>query len=317
MNHSVKNAIEITDLNAQYDAYAKALLSNKIILAHILKETITEFKDMKAEDIVPLIEGEPYVANVSVEPGETNLVMNQAGSNITGLNGESTEPGEGKVYFDIIFYVRMQDGISQMIVNIEAQKDVPSGYDVINRAIYYSCRMISSQKERNFTNSEYNHIIPTYFIWICFNLNENCLNYLHLINTPLMGNHYWKGNLDLINIILVGLDKKLTRHAINETESDLHYLLGTLFSKKLKVQEKLELLDRRFQIQSDKKIREELDTMCNLSYGILEEGVEKGREEERKAIICEMLRDHQSYEQIRKYTNASVDEIKHIEETLK
>lgn len=40
MKNTVKDVIAVTSLNAQYDACAKQLLSNKIILAHILKETV-------------------------------------------------------------------------------------------------------------------------------------------------------------------------------------------------------------------------------------------------------------------------------------
>ena len=38
------------------------------------------------------------------------------------------ETKEGAIRFDIIFYVRMKDGISQIIVNIEAQKNSSPGY---------------------------------------------------------------------------------------------------------------------------------------------------------------------------------------------
>ena len=38
------------------------------------------------------------------------------------MNTENAEINEGLVRFDIIFYVRMKDGISQVIVNVEAQK---------------------------------------------------------------------------------------------------------------------------------------------------------------------------------------------------
>ena len=32
------------------------------------------------------------------------------------------------IRFDIIFYVRMKDELSQIIINVEAQKDEPDGY---------------------------------------------------------------------------------------------------------------------------------------------------------------------------------------------
>lgn len=51
------------------------------------------------------------------------------------------------IRFDIIFYVRMKDGLAQVIINIEIQKDEPTQYFLLNRAIFYVSRMVSSQKE--------------------------------------------------------------------------------------------------------------------------------------------------------------------------
>ena len=44
---------------------------------------------------------------------------------------------EGLVRFDIVFYVRMKDGLSQIILNVEAQKKEPVGYELLNRAVFY------------------------------------------------------------------------------------------------------------------------------------------------------------------------------------
>lgn len=38
----------------------------------------------------------------------------------------------------------MEDGPTQIIVNVEAQKDVPLEYKILNRAVFYVCRPISS-----------------------------------------------------------------------------------------------------------------------------------------------------------------------------
>ena len=46
----------------------------------------------------------------------------------------------------------MKDGIWQVIVNLEAQKDNPTGYHILNRAVFYVSRLVSSQKERDFVN---------------------------------------------------------------------------------------------------------------------------------------------------------------------
>lgn len=295
--------------NVQYDDYAKFILSQKEILSRILKFTIKEFEDMEAEDIMGLIEGEPLVSKVSTEPGETNQTFH---GKITGNNTESTELEEGTIIFDIIFYVRMKDGVSRIIINLEAQGIEKPPYPLVNRTIFYIARLISSQKNRNFDHSNYGDMLRTYSIWICFNLEENCMNYLHLTNTSLFGTHEWLGDLELMNIFLVGLDKNLSEEALKTTDSNLHYMLGTIFSNDLSPKDKVRLLSEREDMPAGTHIRKELDTMCNLSYGIEEQGIEKGRLD----LIKNMLSKHMPVEDIMKYSGATEEEIRKAEEQL-
>ncbi len=72
-----------------------------------------------------------------VEPGLTNIAREKDGQRVVCFNTEDGEINEGLVRFDIVFYVRMKDGISQIIINVEALKDDPEGYDILNRAIFY------------------------------------------------------------------------------------------------------------------------------------------------------------------------------------
>lgn len=299
--------------NVQYDDYAKFILSQKEILSRILKFTIKEFEDMEAEDIMGLIEGEPLVSKVSTEPGETNQTFH---GKITGNNTESTELEEGTIIFDVIFYVRMKDGVSRIIINLEAQGIEKPPYPLVNRTIFYIARLISSQKNRNFDHSNYGDMLRTYSIWICFNLEENCMNYLHLTNTSLFGTHEWLGDLELMNIFLVGLDKNLSEEALKTTDSNLHYMLGTIFSNDLSPKDKVRLLSEREDMPAGTHIRKELDTMCNLSYGIEEQGIEKGIEKGRMDLIKNMLSKHMPVEDIMKYSGATEEEIRKAEEQL-
>lgn len=57
MNTETKNAILITDKDAQYDERAKRLLGQKSILAHILVKTVDEFMGMNPKDVISYIEG--------------------------------------------------------------------------------------------------------------------------------------------------------------------------------------------------------------------------------------------------------------------
>ena len=144
---------------------------------------------------------------------------------VVGLNTENSEINEGMIRFDIIFYVRMRDGLSQIIVNVEAQKAEPSGYDILNRAIFYVSRMISSQKGRDFVKSNYNDIKRVYSIWICMNMSQNCMNYIHFTQESVVGTYQWKGDIDLANIVLIGLAENLPE---KEERYELHRLLGAL-----------------------------------------------------------------------------------------
>ena len=99
---------------------------------------------MNPRDVVEYIEGEPKIGVVPTEPGLTNI----NGERVVGMNTENTEINEGTINFDIVFYVRMKDGLSQIIVNVEAQKDMPTEYHILNRAIFYACRLVSSSFQR-------------------------------------------------------------------------------------------------------------------------------------------------------------------------
>ncbi len=69
MDAEEKHAIQTADQEAQYDEKAKRLLVQKHILAYILAKTVDEFKGMHPRDVMQYIEGEPFISEVSVEPG--------------------------------------------------------------------------------------------------------------------------------------------------------------------------------------------------------------------------------------------------------
>ena len=277
MDTEIQNAVSATDQDAQYDDKAKRLLGNKIILAHILVKTVDEFRGMNPKDVVSYIEGEPFISVVPVEPGLTNIEKipsndsklskdsSENGQRIVGMNTENAEINEGLVRFDIIFYVRMKDGISQVIVNVEAQKDEPSGYHILNRAVFYVSRLVSSQKERDFVKTNYNDIRRVFSIWVCMGMDESSMAYVHLAKDDLLGSYPWKGGLDLLNIVLIGISNELPEH---DEKYELHRLLSTLLSMELTVDEKLGIIEKEYSIVVDDRIREDVSAMCNLSQGI-------------------------------------------------
>ena len=108
--------------HADYDAACKRLLSEKVILAWIMKNCLKEYRNCSIQEIMDnYIEGEPQIAKIPVTPDETNIVTN---SMIKGLSTEDKTITEGTVTYDIRFLAtapKSKDFI-RLILNIEAQK---------------------------------------------------------------------------------------------------------------------------------------------------------------------------------------------------
>ncbi len=308
MNTEIANAVNAAGDKAQYDTRVKRLLAQKSILAHILVKTVDEFKGMKPEDVVKYIEGEPSISVVPVEPGLANMEKTDAtGQRIVGLNTENAEINEGLVRFDIIFYVRMpsivgrKNGLSQIIVNIEAQKDEPTEYKILNRAIFYVSRLISSQKERDFVNTNYDDIKQVFSIWICMNMDDNSLSHIHLTKDEMLKPCNWKGNLDLLNIVLIGITNEIPEH---DEKYEMHRLIGALLSSELKEQEKLDIIEHEYNIPVSQEFREDVSIMCNLSQGIEDKAIAK--------IVMNMYKIGYTPNQIADAVGVSVDEVEAI-----
>ena len=320
MNTEIANAVNAAGDKAQYDTRVKRLLAQKSILAHILVKTVDEFKGMKPEDVVKYIEGEPSISVVPVEPGLANMEKTDAaGQRIVGLNTENAEINEGLVRFDIIFYVRMpsivgrKNGLSQIIVNIEAQKDEPTEYKILNRAIFYVSRLISSQKERDFVNTNYNDIKQVFSIWICMNMDDNSLSHIHLTKDELLKPCNWKGNLYLLNIVLIGITNEIPEH---DEKYEMHRLIGALLSSELKEQEKLDIIEHEYNIPTSQEFREDVRIMCNLSTGIEERATEratkKATEKTSEKFILNMYKKGYTLDQIADVAETDVDEVEAI-----
>lgn len=316
MNTEIANAVNAAGDKAQYDTRVKRLLAQKSILAHILVKTVDEFKGMKPEDVVKYIEGEPSISVVPVEPGLANMEKTDAaGQRIVGLNTENAEINEGLVRFDIIFYVRMpsvddtKNGLSQIIVNIEAQKDEPTEYKILNRAIFYVSRLISSQKERDFVNTNYDDIKQVFSIWICMNMDDNSLSHIHLTKDEMLKPCNWKGNLDLLNIVLIGITNEIPEH---DEKYEMHRLIGALLSSELKEQEKLDIIEHEYNIPISQEFREDVRIMCNLSTGIEERATERATEKTSEKFILNMYKKGYTLDQIADVAETGVDEVEAI-----
>ena len=122
-------------------------------------------------------------------------------------------------------------------------------------------RLVSSQKERDFVKTNYNDICRVFSIWVCMNMDENSMDYVHLTDDKLLGSYSWKGRLDLLNIVLIGISNELPEHV---GKYELHRLLSTLLSMELAVDEKLSIMENEYNIPVDDRIRKNVNAMCKV-----------------------------------------------------
>ncbi|MCI8359701.1 MAG: hypothetical protein HFI51_16415, partial [Lachnospiraceae bacterium] len=188
---------------------------------------------------------------------------------------------------------------------------------ILNRAIFYVSRLISSQKERDFENSNYDDIKRVYSIWVCMNMEENTMSHIHLTNDNVIGSYEWKRKLDLLNIVMIGLAEELPGH---DERYELHRLLGALLSKELTIDVKLNIIGEEYDIPIEESFRKDVSVMCNLSQGIEDKGIAIG-EARGKAmgeaaaearIIITMHNNGFTAEQIAAAINKDKEEVKAV-----
>lgn len=317
-NTHISEALEIADAKAKYDAEVKKILSDRDILAWILKYTTKEFLPFTIDQIKDCIEGEPEISSVPVSPGRRP-------GRITGINTEDNVPKEGLVTYDIRFTV-LTPGKERikLIVNLEAQKKFYPGYDVVTRCIFYLARQLSAQMDTEFTADNYDDIKKVYSIWICMDSPKKAANTItkyDIQQTPIAGNFQGTARYDLMAGIMVCLGRE-----IHQEKGSLLQLLGTLLSDGLTAAEKEEILERDYGIETSLPAKEVLNTMCNLSDLIeekaeakglekgIEKGMEKGLQQGRTDLVIRMYENGLPVEQISEIAQLSVDE---IEELLK
>ena len=297
-----------------YDKAAKGVLSQKKVLAYILKRTVPEFESASLDDIANIyIEGKPEVSTVPVSKDKTNAVRHalerQDTPKIKGTQNEDNSITEGSIVFDVLFRAKapVTHEIITLIINVEAQKHLKpkkktgGTYPLLKRAVYYASRLISSQKGTEFTNSDYDKIKKIYTIWICMEAphGKSAINRYQLKEQHLL--HRYKEpcqNYDLIGIVFVYLGN-------SKVKDQLINLLDLMFKSSKNASEKITALHNDFGIDLTQEEEGDLEIMCNLGEGLYEDGVMKGKQEGKIESALEMLKDGVALEKVAKYSKLS------------
>lgn len=316
MQNELSKALSAADTKVQYDAQCRRVLSQKEVLAWILKNTAEEFKNLSLEEIEGCIEGTPEVSTVGVNPGETNEM-------ITGMPNEDRVKGEGSVTYDVRFFasVPKSEELIRLIINLEAQKSWYPGYKIPTRGVFYGARMISAQLGTEFKDSDYDGIRKVYSIWLCFGVPDyigNAIAEYRLEKKDILpGFPDDRDAYDKLSVVVVGLKES------DSYPNEFMGMINTLLSPAIPVTEKKRILTEKYSMRMESGLSREVDLMCNLSGYVEERGVQKGVRKGKKEGLSALVRSlklflgnfAQVYEAVVKnpeYADVTEDEVREV-----
>lgn len=260
-----------------YDHICKLVLSNKPVVSRIMKCVMKECKDMTVDEIVNCIENDPQVIAIVKDHDQ-----------IIGMNVEDECIIGAPIRYDVLFKANLPtaDGGTECVgifMNFEIQIDDNPGYSLVRRGIYYTCRILARQKNAadGFENSNFNDIQKVYSIWICpvhKKEKNDVINIYHIEEKCLKKEwHCPQKDYDLMELIMLYPG---TQYDYDQGEKHgLLEMLNILFTMKISAEEKKRLLEKNYGIIMTKNMDEEVEYMCNLSEGILKQGLEQGLEQ--------------------------------------
>lgn len=270
---------------AKLDECCKRLLSNRIILAWIMKCTMKEYRDYDPNVICSrFIEGNPVVSMTPVHQdtdGKRSREDDNHGSRIHGDNTVDESITEGRVTYDIRFraIVPLDSEAITLIINIEAQADFWPGYPLLKRGIYYGSRLLSAQYGTDFQQSHYEKLKKVTTIWICTHPPKarcHSLSRYEMTEHNIVGNYREPADhYDLLTVILICLGTTTDQPGPGP-ENQIIDFLTALLSTEFDIAKKKDYLEKEYGITATKDFDKEMEQMCNYSDYVEQIGIEKG-----------------------------------------
>ncbi len=234
---------------------------------------------------------------------------------VSTSNTEDTIPGEGKIFFDIRFSAYHKEEEMKFLINLEAQRSSDPGklgYHLENRIIFYLARMISAQKQTEFYHSEYDNLKKVRSIWLCLDnsADGDSIEEIRLDRNTVFGSRKTPYDVDLMRGIIINVRNG---KYIKESQNVLISMLEKLLSE-MNVEEKKRILTEEYGMIMTTELEGRMQTMCNWSEAIWEQGIEKGIGKERINAIERMIQAGATKEQILSfgYTEKEFAEVENI-----
>ena len=294
LNELAKQIAANDPIGIKLDNTVKSLFAYKPLLSRVIKETVTECKDMTYEEIEACIEGEIRISKQVVNPGLSKIT-----ERIHKLNNEMYLNDEGLVTFDLYTYLKIpsdnDENIIKIYFNLEFMNEDKPGYDISLRALFYCCRMISMQEGIEFTTHKddpikYGNIKKVYSIWICTESAQKRANTIEkyaISRSFLLGENCDSPRYDIINAVIIYISKT---HDTEETDNELIKMLNVLFNEKIMGTEKITKLQKEHGVPMTREIGKEVPGMCTYAEAMVKKGLEQGFEQAQEEIEKERQR---------------------------
>ena len=279
MNSLGAFVLSTEDGKAKYDQTMLNVLSDKQVLAWILKRFVSEYEHLPLEEI----------ETKYIEP-ETILVskagVSRDSSGIKGLSEKDSTQTEGTVYYDIVFqayYPGNEEEKIGLYINLEAQADYYPGYPLEMRGIYYGARRLTSQLKQIKRETNYGCLQKVYSIWLCVGnvpaYESDTVTLYDISKNDIIGSvKRNKDFYDLINVVIIRLNDEAA------PEDNTMKMLQTLFSNQLSKQEKLHALEK-LGMRINDSLEKGVGGSMNLSDYVELKGIEKGRRDGIRNMI--------------------------------
>ena len=247
----------------RYNAACKQILSEKAILAYILKVCVDEFSSCEIDEIVKSL-------------SQDNVIDGQ----VMGMDTVDEGIRGDKVVYDLLVHTRQPN----LHIDIEVQNNFYVKYPLLKRAAFYVAKLIVGQAGTVFTHSEYDKLNKVYSLWLCLDppkYKQNCITAYSIRENQIIGNmSNKKAEYDIAQVVMICIGNEI------ENQETRMKFFNLLFSTAHSYEKKKEILEKEYGIPMTVKLKGGIYEMCNAGEGLarkyLKQGIEEGYE---KAIL--------------------------------
>ena len=266
------------------DTFAKRLFRRPELIAWLIKTCIPEFRKVEPSDII-----DRWLSKADMRIGTDPVAQDVVRRSVPAVGTEDKSVTDGTVFYDFRTELSLPetlDNTSQLILNIEMQKDYKNWLVILKRVIYYLCRLISRQPGELMDGKEdYSRLCRVCSIWILPAVPKRLANrvlHLHQIMEDMSKGHVMPAGAMPVGLTDAWLLCLSDKHPPKREQNGL-WLMYVLLTKTITNTERMEILKTDFGI----KITKELEDMYTYDDFRYSESRMEGRREGRDETILQ------------------------------